>query len=255
MLPAVMQNVCLDVAHSRLIDRASLTIGPETITFIVGPSGAGKSLLLRLLHGLLPPSSGTITWANQPVTDRIRRRQAMVFQNPVMLNRSVLANIIFVLRLVGNNLPHEAMNLLKRVHLDHHAHRPAATLSGGERQRLALAKALAVQPEVLFLDEPMSNLDPSSITMIEKLILDDYRQKTKIIMVSHDMGQIRRLADDVVFIHQGRILEHSPADLFFAHPQSDQARQFLHMHSWSSPYKPHLSSETLPKNGGKAIHS
>ncbi|HIJ85687.1 MAG TPA: ATP-binding cassette domain-containing protein [Magnetococcales bacterium] len=231
-----MKDVCLDVEGKRLIDRVSLTLFPETISLFMGPSGAGKSLLLRLLHGLLSPSRGSITWAGRVLDDRMRKRQAMVFQNPVMLNRSVLANLTFVLRLVDNNHPHVAMELLERVALRQHARQPAMELSGGERQRLAIAKALAVQPEVLFLDEAMSHLDPPSVTLIEELILQQQRQGIKVIMVSHDLGQIQRLADEIFFVHQGQLVEHAVAQTFFANPQSFPAQLFLQSQSWSKTF-------------------
>lgn len=232
MLPAIMENVCLDVAGKRLIDQVSLTICPATVSLFLGPSGAGKSLILRLLHGLLTPTQGSITWANRPMDTERRKRQAMVFQNPVMLQRSVLANLTFVLRLVGNNHPHVAMELLEKVDLQHHARQQTLELSGGERQRLAIAKALAVQPEVLFLDEAMSNLDPKSMIMIENMLLEQHHQGTKLIMVSHDLGQIRRMADEIFFIDNGRVIEHALAKQFFAHPQSATAQEFLQMQSW-----------------------
>jgi tungstate transport system ATP-binding protein len=196
-----------------------LEAGPSTI--ILGANGAGKSVLMRLMHGLLPPSAGTISWSSNG-------RQAMVFQRPVMLRRSALDNIIYALRVAGvADAERPAMDALKEVGLAELAHRPARVLSGGEQQRLALARAWALHPEVLFLDEPTASLDPSAAHEIENIIRAFDAAGTKIVMATHNLGQARRLADEVIYLHQGRVLERTPVERFFSKPATAEAAAFI----------------------------
>ncbi len=229
LLPLRVDGLCFDSGNKRLLDSLSFcTIqGPRTI--ILGPNGAGKSLLLRLCHGLLRPTCGTITWAGA-TTDQARQRQAMVFQRPVLLRRSVAANIHYVLSVQGVPRQQRAARVdaaLQQAGLRALADRPARVLSGGEQQRLALARAWAMQPEVLLLDEPTANLDPAAIRAVETLLEHIHRGGSKILMTTHDLGQARRLADEVLFLHHGRLLEHTPAEIFFNKPQSPEAAAFL----------------------------
>ena len=193
----------------------------------MGPNGAGKSLLLRLMHGMLTPTAGQVSWGGMPLTDAVRKRQAMVFQSPVLLRRSVAANIRFALKLRKENTDQRALEILDRVGLASRAHQPARMLSGGEQQRLNLARALALEPDVLFLDEPTASLDPAATAAIENIVQKAHAGGTKIVYVTHDLGQARRLADDVVFLDRGRLAEHSPAERFFDNPKSEAARDFL----------------------------
>ena len=195
--------------------------GPSTI--LLGANGAGKSVLMRLMHGLLNPSSGRISWRSDT-----RRRQAMVFQRPVMLRRSALDNVVYALKVAGvADARPAAMEALKEVGLAHLAQRAARILSGGEQQRLALARAWALHPEVLFLDEPTANLDPSATREIEAIIRAFDAAGTKIIMSTHNLGQARRLGDEVIYLHQGRMVERAPVDKFFAQPATAEAAAFI----------------------------
>jgi len=227
LFPAQLQNVCFKAGDDLLIRDLSLTLDEASLTVIMGPNGSGKTLLLRLLHGLLVPTSGQVLWAGNPLTKSMRRRQAMVFQKPVLLRRSVAANIDFALSLVDRKDADERTALLDRVGLLPLAARPARKLSGGEQQRLALARALAFRPDVLFLDEPTASLDPGSAQMIEDVVRWSHLHGTKVILVTHDIGQARRLADEVVFLHRGRVAEQTSADSFFDHPETAAARDFL----------------------------
>jgi len=196
-----------------------LEAGPSTI--ILGANGAGKSVLMRLMHGLLPPTAGTISWSSNG-------RQAMVFQRPVMLRRSALDNIIYALRVAGvADAERPAMDALKEVGLAELAHRPARVLSGGEQQRLALARAWALHPEVLFLDEPTASLDPSAVHEIENIIRAFDAAGTKIVMATHNLGQARRLGDEVIYLHEGRVLERTPVEQFFSKPATAEAAAFI----------------------------
>lgn len=224
---AEARGLVLEAGGRRLIDGLDLTLERGTVTMVMGPNGAGKSLLLRLLHGMIAPTAGTVLWDGKPMSEAVRLKQAMVFQKPVLLRRSVAANIAFVLRLRGKASAASCEAILGRVNLLEQARQPARLLSGGEQQRLALARALALDPSVLFLDEPTASLDPASTAAIEAIVRAAHRRGTKIIFVTHDLGQARRLADEVVFMHRGRVVEHTPADRFFTAPVSKQARDYI----------------------------
>jgi tungstate transport system ATP-binding protein len=222
-LPVELKEVSCRFGDVAVLDRVTLSLRPGAPTLLVGPNGSGKSTLLRIAMGLLPPSGGTITWGGRPDSDGARR--AMVFQRPVMLRRTALANVVYALP-VGRDRSH-ALRLLARVGLEPLADRPARRLSGGEQQRLALARALARDPEILFLDEPTASLDPAATKAVEDIVRDTAAAGVKIVMASHDLGQARRLAGDVVFLVRGRVLEHAPAETFFAKPGTPQAAAFL----------------------------
>jgi tungstate transport system ATP-binding protein len=205
----------------------AISAGPSSI--ILGANGAGKSVLMRLMHGLLAPTSGTVGWQETDPGKR-RRQQAMVFQRPVLLRRSAIANVTYALKLA--RVPRRererlAVDALESVGLLHLAHRPARVLSGGEQQRLALARAWALHPEVLFLDEPTASLDPSATREIERVIRAFDAAGTKIIMATHNLGQARRLGDEVLFVHLGRLVERAAVDKFFSSPASPEAAAFI----------------------------
>ena len=213
-----------------LIRGVDLGIRPGRRTVILGANGAGKSLLLRLMHGLIRPSKGEVLWRGAPLDRAARHAQAMVFQRPVMLRRSVRANLRFALSVRGFAGPERAereMQALEQARLQDLAHRPARVLSGGEQQRLALARALATTPEILFLDEPTASLDPASTHAVEQLISQAHAAGITIVMVTHDLGQARRIADDVIFLHDGTVTEAGPASRLLTAPRSGPARAWI----------------------------
>ena len=229
-LPVEVRGLAYETGGKRVIDNIDLMIDTRLITAIMGPNGAGKSILLRLMHGLIVPTKGEILWAGQHMNQILARRQSMVFQRPVLLRRSVAANISHALALRGierGERTNRVDEALKLAGLENRASTPARVLSGGEQQRLCLARALSLRPDVLFLDEPTSSLDPASTLAIERLLLDAQRRGIKVILVTHDVGQARRIAHDVIFLHHGRAIEHQDSDSFFADPHSDEARAFL----------------------------
>ncbi|WP_295538796.1 ATP-binding cassette domain-containing protein [uncultured Thiohalocapsa sp.] len=221
------RGLVYQVGERRLIDGIDLRIAAQGLSLIMGANGAGKSLLLRLLHGLLRPTQGEVRWGGRLQDIAVRRRQALVFQRPVLLRRSVIANLRFALRLRGGDSDRDAEQLLAEVGLGAKARQPARLLSGGEQQRLSLARALALRPQVLFLDEPTASLDPASTQAIEDIVLRAKARGTKILFVTHDLGQARRLADEVIFLQCGRIAEQTRADQFFANPASAAAGDYL----------------------------
>ncbi|NRG19087.1 ATP-binding cassette domain-containing protein [Rhizobiales bacterium] len=226
--PLSVRGLSYSADGQDIIKKVSFDLPSDDLTVLMGPNGAGKSVLLRLLHGLMAPTGGTILWNGRPIDRALRKSQAMVFQKPVLLRRSVLQNLRFAMGLRGLARSRGDLEpILKRLHLQTLADRPARLLSGGEQQRLSLARALALKPEILFLDEPCANLDPASVQLIEDTIKQAQAQGTKIILVTHDIHQARRLAEQVVFLHHGQVSEITPADIFFNAASSREARAYL----------------------------
>jgi tungstate transport system ATP-binding protein len=203
-----------------ILDRVSLTVTMGGPTAVVGPNGAGKTTLLRLLMGLVDIAAGSV--------DAGSVSRAIVFQKPVMLRRSVAENVAFALKAAGYPTDDTStMRLLNSVGLATLADRPARRLSGGEQQRLGIARALARRPQLLLLDEATASLDPAQSKIIEDLIVSIAHSGVKIVFATHDLGQARRLAVDVVLLVKGRIVEHAIADTFFTNPTTDVSRRFL----------------------------
>jgi tungstate transport system ATP-binding protein len=226
ILPLRLENVTFAAGGRTIIERTNLTLDAGTSTIILGANGAGKSVLMRLMHGLLAPSAGRVVWSGE----NVRRRQAMVFQRPVMLRRTALANVVYALKVAGVGTAdrlRRAREALAEVGLTQLAERPARVLSGGEQQRLALARAWALHPEVLFLDEPTANLDPGATREIEAVIRAFDASGTKIVMSTHSLGQARRLGDEVIYLHQGRVAERAPIEKFFPVPSTMEAGAFV----------------------------
>jgi tungstate transport system ATP-binding protein len=228
ILPLGAEGLGFSAGGVEILRDVSLKITAGAPTLLIGANGAGKSVLLRLLHGLLKPSAGRVFWAMP--TEHAARRQAMVFQRPVLLRRSVLANTLYPMALAGvarEDRDARAEEALALVGLADRAADPARKLSVGQQQRLALARAAALQPELLFLDEPSASLDPAATRAVEEIVLTLAQRGTKIVMTTHDLAQARRLAGDVVFLHRGSVLEQAPAEAFFQQPASTTARAFL----------------------------
>lgn len=204
-----------------LLSGIDLTVPAGRRLVILGPNGAGKSVLLRLCHGLIAPTEGRVAAAPGA-------RHALVFQRPVMLRRSARANLAYPLRL--NPRPDGAARLeaaLDRFGLRDLADSPARALSGGEQQRLALARAWITDPDLLFLDEPCAALDPTATRQVEEMMRGFSDEGMTLVLTTHDIGQARRLADDVAFLNRGRLVEHGPAAGFFDAPRSPEAQAFL----------------------------
>ncbi len=229
ILPLSLTDVAYESGGQPIIAGVSLAIEAGPSTIILGANGAGKSVLMRLMHGLLQPTAGSVRWS-EPDIASLRRRQAMVFQRPVMLRRSALANVMYALKLANiaaSEREAQALAALDEVGLRHLAQRPARVLSGGEQQRLALARAWALHPEVLFLDEPTANLDPAAAREIETVIKAFDAAGTKIVMATHNLGQARRLGDEVIYLQAGRVVERAPIEQFFARPATADAAAFM----------------------------
>ncbi|MFY0691018.1 MAG: ATP-binding cassette domain-containing protein [Paracoccaceae bacterium] len=228
ILPLTLTDAVVQRRTKRLIGPVDLTLSTDGFTAVLGPNGAGKTTLLKAMHGVVRLSEGSATW--QVDTEEARHRQAYVFQTPIMLRRSVGENLAYPLKLRGapqGEITQACTKWATRIGLGDALSRPAPRLSGGEKQKLALARALIRAPELLFLDEPCANLDGRSTREIEALLADAVASGTRIVMATHDLGQARRLATEVLFVLNGRIHEQGPAEAFFAGPQTPQARAFL----------------------------
>ncbi len=227
-LPLILRNITYQIGDQTLLNDVSLTISSGAPTAILGPNGAGKSTLLHIAMGLTRPTRGTISWGGRSESAPLRR--AMLFQRPVMLRRTVRGNLIFALAQAGcpaHDRERRLQTLLERVGLSALADRPARRLSGGEQKRVALARALAREPDLLLLDEPTADLDPAATRAVEQIIADAAAGGTKILMVSHDAAQVRRLAGDVHFLVKGSLRESAPAITFFSESASPLAQSFL----------------------------
>jgi len=220
-LPLELVDASLIGRDVHIVTGLTLTLGGGAPTILLGPNGSGKSTLLRLAMGLARPTAGRIRWAGRAAPGE---RLAMVFQRPVMLRRSAAANVAYALRAHDDA---RVTELLDRVGLGALGDRPARRLSGGEQQRLALARALARDPEILFLDEPTASLDPAATKGVEDIVRNVAATGVKIVMATHDIGQARRLAGDIVFLARGRLVERADAAQFFNAPTTAEAAAFL----------------------------
>lgn len=228
ILPLCMSDAVVNRRGKTLLGPVNMKVAREGFTIVMGPNGSGKTTFLRALHGLERLSSGEVKW-NVPLADA-QIKQAFVFQAPIMMRRSVRDNLAYplLIRGVGKAAAFKkAEAWAARVNLADALNRPAPRLSGGEKQKLALARALIREPEIVFLDEPCANLDGSAMREIETMLKDAQAGGTRILMSTHDVGQAKRLADDVVFLMHGRIIENAPAADFFAGPTTPQATALL----------------------------
>jgi tungstate transport system ATP-binding protein len=227
-LPIMFIEAGILAGEVTILDRVSLVLSPGAPTVLLGPNGSGKTTLLRAAMGLIPVSHGRVTWGGRELSPPTRR--AILFQRPVMLRRSTAGNIRYALAAAGvPRAEHEqrTAELLSLVGLDGLARRPARRLSGGEQQRLALARAMARDPAVLFLDEPTASLDPYATKAIEDVVRAVAARGVKVVLSTHDLGQAKRIGGEIVLLHRGRLIESGPAAEFFSNPATDEARKFI----------------------------
>lgn len=228
ILPIRLEGVSVRKRGKVILDDISLSFAPTGFTIVMGPNGAGKTTLLRLMHGLERPRGGSVNWTCGE--DEARKRQAFVFQTPILMRRSVVDNIAYPLAVHGTDVStarNKAKGWALKVGLGSAQNLEASNLSGGERQKLAIARALIGEPDVLFLDEPTTNLDGKSTKEIETILQSASADGRRIIMTTHDIGQTKRLATDIVFLNNGKCCEHSPVESFFGSTQSQAARAYL----------------------------
>ena len=230
VLPIQGKGLTFERGTRRILGGIDIVVGGQGTLVLIGPNGAGKSLLVRVLAGLVEPTAGSVTWAGMPPDRRRAPKIGFVFQRPVHLRRSALANVTYALAIAGvpkAERTERALAALARARIAHLAQSAARVLSGGEQQLLSIARALATEPEILILDEPTSALDPAATTAIEGLLVTVRGEGVPVVLITHDLGQVRRLADEVAFLHHGRLIERTPREEFLARPRSPEALAFV----------------------------
>ena len=228
ILPLTLENATAHMRGKKLVGPLSLMLAPKGFTMVIGPNGAGKTTLLRLMHGLQRCSGGSVRWAVPEA--HARNRQAFVFQSPIMMRRSVADSLAYPLRLRGMSraAAHKKVAACaESFGLADLLENWAPMLSGGEKQKLSLARALITEPDILFLDEPCASLDGRATREIETILQQVQARGTRLVMSSHNMGQVRRMAQDVIFMLHGKVHEHSDVEPFFAAPSTPEAKAFI----------------------------
>ena len=217
-----LSSVGLTIDDNELLKDISVELKRGSLTVVLGPNGSGKSLFLRLCHGLLQPTVGELDWG------QVKPRQTMVFQKPVMLRRSAKDNISYALfNHPKKERAKRAQQALAWAGLEDISSRMATVLSGGQQQRLAIARAWALEPEILFLDEPTASLDPNACDRVEEYIQAMHNSGIQILMSTHNLAQARRLAQRVIYIDSGRVMAHQSVEEFFTRPACKEAYEFI----------------------------
>ncbi len=224
-------NLGYAVRGRTLLHGVSLVSGAGACVALVGANGSGKTTLLRLCHGLVEPSRGEVRWGEQKPGE-LGRRIAMVFQKPCLLRRSAYANVDYALRLhrfSGEERRRRVGEALELVGLGRLGGQQAFSLSGGEQQRLAIARACALSPDVVLLDEPTGNLDSESIATVERIIGTLKSKGVKVVLASHNLSQVKRLCDEVVFLDHGRLVAHAAREEFFSATENRAICDFIRL--------------------------
>ena len=227
LTPIQFVDLSVVLGQKIILDKINCKIKSNSITAVLGPNGAGKSIFLQTINGLVFIQSGRLTFNSMQNNQEIREQQAMVFQTPVLLRRTVMANMQFVSNLRNKKSNQLLKNLLDKVGLEGSEEKPARLLSGGEKQRLSMARALIVNPNLLLFDEPTANLDPYSLNLIEDLFLEENSIGKTVIFTTHDMSQAKRLATDVIFLNKGKVLEQTVSKTFFKKPKTFEAQKYI----------------------------
>ena len=227
LTPIRFTDLSIVLGQRTILDKVNCKIKSNSITAVLGPNGAGKSIFLQTINGLVSVLRGSVSFNLIENNEEIRKQQAMVFQTPVLLRRTVIANMEFVSNLHNKEGNLFLKKILKKVGLEGYDKKPARLLSGGEKQRLSMARALTVKPNLLLLDEPTANLDPYSLNLIENLILEENSNGKTIIFTTHDMAQAKRLATDVIFLNKGKVIEQTVSKIFFKSPKTLDAQKYI----------------------------
>ena len=224
----LINNLSFSRNDTKIFENLSLSLSNKQITQIKGRNGSGKTTLLEALYGLRKLSRGKVEWSMHG--SLAAKEQAFVFQAPIMLRRSVIENLIYPLRVRQISkliATEEAVSWAKKISLENKINQKATLLSGGEMQAIAIARALITKPKMLFLDEPTASLDGANKKVIEDILIFASKNGTKIVMSTHDLGQVKRLADDIIYLHNGIVESHSSKEEFLTSPSSKSAQQFL----------------------------
>ena len=226
-LPIYIKDLSLILDERKILSSLNLSINSDNVTVIMGPNGAGKSIFLKILNGILTPTSGCITWNNKKQFSDTLNTQAFVFQKPILLRRSVIANLDYMDSVLEYKKKISKDKLLEIVQLKKQKNQPARMLSLGEQQRLSLIRSLMLRPNLLLLDEPTANLDPASTKIIEDIILNLKMMGIKIIFVTHNILQAKRIADEIIFLNEGKMVEHLNKQEFFSNSKSIEVQNYL----------------------------
>ena len=226
-LPICIKDLSLILDERKILSSLNFSINSDDVTVIMGPNGAGKSIFLKILNGILTPTSGCITWNNKKQFSDTLNTQAFVFQKPILLRRSVIANLDYMDSVLGYKKKISKDRLLEIVQLKKQKNQPARMLSLGEQQRLSLIRSLMLRPNLLLLDEPTANLDPASTKIIEDIILNLKMMGIKIIFVTHNILQAKRIADEIIFLNEGKMVEHLNKQEFFSNSKSIEVQNYL----------------------------
>ena len=227
LTPIRFKDLSVILGQKIILDKINCKIKSNSITAVLGPNGAGKSIFLQTINGLFSIQSGRLNFNLMEINQEIRKQQAMVFQNPVLLRRTVIANLQFISNLRNKESNRLLKKILSKVGLEGYEKKPARLLSGGEKQRLSMARALIINPNLLLLDEPTANLDPYSLKLIEDLVLEENSIGKTVIFTTHDMSQAKRLATDVIFLNKGKVLEQTVSKTFFKNPKTFEAQKYI----------------------------
>ena len=206
-------RVILNIPHA--------IIPADRITACIGPNGAGKTTFLKLLDGLIKPDTGSVSYS-------FNNKTALVLHHTPMIKASAMTNIGIVQDVDQSISKSDIQTVMDQVGLTRLANSPAHKLSAGERQKICLARAILLKPNLVLLDEPTANLDPNTTEQVEELIRQFDRQDVDVIFSSHQLAQVQRLAQHIIFIDQGEIKEKGPVGPFFADPQTQAAKRYLH---------------------------
>ena len=226
-LPIYIKDLSLILDERKILSSLNLSINSDDVTVIMGPNGAGKSIFLKILNGILTPTSGCITWNNKKQFSDTLNTRAFVFQKPILLRRAVISNLDYIDSVLGYKKKISKDRLLEIVQLQKQKNQPARMLSLGEQQRLSLVRSLMVRPNLLLLDEPTANLDPGSTKIIEDIVLNLKKMGIKIIFVTHNILQAKRIADEIIFLNEGKMVEHLNKQEFFSNSKSIEVQNYL----------------------------
>ena len=207
-------RIILDIPHA--------VIPADRICACIGPNGAGKTTLLKLIDGLIKPDSGTVNHSSGPI------KSSLVLHHTPMIKASARTNMSMVTDSdpLISSIAIDAV--MEQIGLSHLANSPAHKLSAGERQKLCLGRVILQKPNLILLDEPTANLDPNTTEQVEEIIRQFKCQGSDVIFTSHQLAQVQRIAEYIIFIDQGQIKEKGPVGPFFANPQTQAAKRYLH---------------------------
>ena len=226
ILPIKIDNFSYAIGDSKILRNINIDSEEKKITIIAGNNGSGKTTLLKAMHGLIEDPSNSISWANNSIKT-IKELQSMVFQNPILLNRTTFENILYVANKKKTNEKNYVNKIIEKLNIKDIANIDARYLSGGEKQKVAIAMSIIGNPKIIFLDEPTSQLDPVYKHEIESIISSLVENDTKIFMTSHDISQIKRIGEEIIFLDKGRIIFNGKVKEFLNEKENKVIRNYI----------------------------